>query len=392
MGRMATPSLLPASFVAAQRRCLSSGGDPIDVPIPELGAESIVEGSILSIAKSVGDYVAAEEMVAEIETDKVTVEAKSPQAGTITAIHVEVDQTVEVCNKFFSLAVGVGEPAAASAPAAEAAPAAPAASTAPTAPAAPPPPPPPKPEPAKVAAPAATADTGPRETRVKMTRMRMAIAKRLKEAQNETAMLTTFNEVDLTTLTAMRNEYKDAFLKAHGVKLGFMSPFVAAAAKALKEQPAVNAVIDDGHIVYRDYVDISVAVSSPTGLVVPVLRDAQTMSFADIERGIGELGKKAKDGSLTVEDMAGGTFSITNGGVFGSLLSTPIINPPQSAILGMHGIFQRPMAINGQVQIRPMMYIALTYDHRLIDGREAVTFLKRIKELVQDPHRFLLEC
>jgi len=392
MGRMATPSLLPASFVAAQRRCLSSGGDPIDVPIPELGAESIVEGSILSIAKSVGDYVAAEEMVAEIETDKVTVEAKSPQAGTITAIHVEVDQTVEVGNKFFSLAVGVGEPAAASAPAAEAAPAAPAASTAPTAPAAPPPPPPPKPEPAKVAAPAATADTGPRETRVKMTRMRMAIAKRLKEAQNETAMLTTFNEVDLTTLTAMRNEYKDAFLKAHGVKLGFMSPFVAAAAKALKEQPAVNAVIDDGHIVYRDYVDISVAVSSPTGLVVPVLRDAQTMSFADIERGIGELGKKAKDGSLTVEDMAGGTFSITNGGVFGSLLSTPIINPPQSAILGMHGIFQRPMAINGQVQIRPMMYIALTYDHRLIDGREAVTFLKRIKELVQDPHRFLLEC
>jgi len=392
MGRMATPSLLPASFVAAQRRCLSSGGDPIDVPIPELGAESIVEGSILSIAKSVGDYVAAEEMVAEIETDKVTVEAKSPQAGTITAIHVEVDQTVEVGNKFFSLAVGVGEPAAASAPAAEASPAAPAASTAPTAPAAPPPPPPPKPEPAKVAAPAATADTGPRETRVKMTRMRMAIAKRLKEAQNETAMLTTFNEVDLTTLTAMRNEYKDAFLKAHGVKLGFMSPFVAAAAKALKEQPAVNAVIDDGHIVYRDYVDISVAVSSPTGLVVPVLRDAQTMSFADIERGIGELGKKAKDGSLTVEDMAGGTFSITNGGVFGSLLSTPIINPPQSAILGMHGIFQRPMAINGQVQIRPMMYIALTYDHRLIDGREAVTFLKRIKELVQDPHRFLLEC
>jgi len=225
-----------------------------------------------------------------------------------------------------------------------------------------------------------------------MTRMRLAIAKRLKEAQNETAMLTTFNEVDLTALTEMRNSYKDAFLKKHGVKLGFMSPFVAAAAKSLVDQPAVNAVIDDGHIVYRDYVDISVAVSSPTGLVVPVIRNAQGMSFADIEREIGNLADKAKTGALTVEDMAGGTFSITNGGVFGSLLSTPIINPPQSAILGMHGIFQRPMAVKGQVVIRPMMYIALTYDHRLIDGREAVTFLKRIKELVEDPNRFLVEC
>jgi len=190
----------------------------------------------------------------------------------------------------------------------------------------------------------------------------------------------------------MRNTYKDAFLKKHGVKLGFMSPFVAATAKALQDQPLVNAVIDDGHIVYRDYIDISVAVSSPTGLVVPVLRNAQGMSFADIEREISALANKAKTGALTVEDMAGGTFSITNGGVFGSLLSTPIINPPQSAILGMHGIFQRPMAVKGQVAIRPMMYIALTYDHRLIDGREAVTFLKRIKELVEDPHRFLVEC
>jgi len=225
-----------------------------------------------------------------------------------------------------------------------------------------------------------------------MTRMRMAIANRLKEAQNDTAMLTTFNEVDLTALTEMRNTYKDAFLKKHGVKLGFMSPFVAATAKALQDQPLVNAVIDDGHIVYRDYIDISVAVSSPTGLVVPVLRNAQGMSFADIEREISALANKAKTGALTVEDMAGGTFSITNGGVFGSLLSTPIINPPQSAILGMHGIFQRPMAVKGQVAIRPMMYIALTYDHRLIDGREAVTFLKRIKELVEDPHRFLVEC
>ena len=397
--RCATLASMRAPVAAiAQRRWLSSGG-VVEVPIPLLGAESIVEGHILSIAKKVGDYVAKEEMVAEIETDKVTIEAKSPEAGTITAIHVAVDQTVEVGKPFFSLAVGQSQAAAASAPAA-AAPAAKAAPANPAAAAAPPPPPPPKPAaPKPAAAPAAApkaaapaADAGSRETRVKMTRMRLAIAKRLKEAQNETAMLTTFNEVDLTTLTNMRNEYKDMFLKKHGVKLGFMSPFVAAAAKALKEQPAVNAVIDDGHIVYRDYVDISVAVSSPTGLVVPVLREAQNMSFADIERGIGELGAKAKEGKLTVEDMAGGTFSITNGGVFGSLLSTPIINPPQSAILGMHGIFPRPMAIDGKVEIRPMMYIALTYDHRLIDGREAVTFLKRIKELVQDPHRFLLDC
>jgi len=205
-------------------------------------------------------------------------------------------------------------------------------------------------------------------------------------------MLTTFNEVDLHNLTELRNEYKDAFLKKHGVKLGFMSPFVAAAAKTLVEQPAVNAVIDDNSIVYRDYVDISVAVSSPNGLVVPVVRDAQKMSFVDIESEIGNLAQKAKTGTLTVEDMAGGTFSITNGGVFGSLLSTPIINPPQSAIMGMHGIFPRPMAVKGEVLIRPMMYIALTYDHRLIDGREAVTFLKRVKELVEDPQRFLLDC
>jgi 2-oxoglutarate dehydrogenase E2 component (dihydrolipoamide succinyltransferase) len=392
--RCATLASVRAPVAAiAQRRWLSSGG-VVEVPIPLLGAESIVEGNILSIAKKVGDYVAKEEMVAEIETDKVTIEAKSPEAGTITAIHVAVDQTVEVGKPFFSLAVGQSQAAAASAPAA-AAPAAKAAPPPPAAAAAPPPPPPKPAAPKPAAAPAAAApaaDAGSRETRVKMTRMRLAIAKRLKEAQNETAMLTTFNEVDLTTLTNMRNEYKDIFLKRHGVKLGFMSPFVAAAAKALKEQPAVNAVIDDGHIVYRDYVDISVAVSSPTGLVVPVLREAQNMSFADIERGIGELGAKAKEGKLTVEDMAGGTFSITNGGVFGSLLSTPIINPPQSAILGMHGIFPRPMAIDGKVEIRPMMYIALTYDHRLIDGREAVTFLKRIKELVQDPHRFLLDC
>lgn len=224
-----------------------------------------------------------------------------------------------------------------------------------------------------------------------MTRMRSRIAQRLKDAQNTTAMLTTFNEVDMQPLTELRNEYKDAFLKKHGVKLGFMSPFVAATAAALQESPLVNAVVDGGDIVYRDYVDISVAVSSPTGLVVPVLRNVEKMTWADIEKEIADLGGKAKTGALTVEDMVGGTFSITNGGVFGSLLSTPIINPPQSAILGMHGIFPRPVAVKGKVEVRPMMYIALTYDHRLIDGREAVTFLKRVKELVQDPARFLLQ-
>jgi 2-oxoglutarate dehydrogenase E2 component (dihydrolipoamide succinyltransferase) len=225
-----------------------------------------------------------------------------------------------------------------------------------------------------------------------MTRMRKRIAQRLKEAQDSTAMLTTFNEVDMQALTDLRNEYKDLFLKKHDVKLGFMSPFIAATAKALQENPLVNAVIDGDDIVYRDYVDISVAVSAPKGLVTPVLRNVQDMSFADIEREIGNLGAKARNNQLTVEDMAGGTFSVTNGGVFGSLLSTPIINIPQSAILGMHGIFPRPVAVKGEVVIRPMMYIALTYDHRLIDGREAVTFLKRVKELVQDPQRFLVEC
>jgi len=373
----------------------------MEVPIPSMG-DSISEGTILTLLKKEGDYVAQEETVAEVETDKVTVEVKSPEAGTIKDMHVAEGDTVEVSGKFFSLTVGVGEPSAAapaSSPSEAPAPSpAPAPSDAPS----PPPPPPPKQppkqppkEPSKpapsAAPPASSGVEEPRERRVAMTRMRKRIASRLKEAQNEAAMLTTFNEVDMSALTAMRNTYKDAFLKKHDVKLGFMSAFVAAAAKALQEQPAVNAVIDGGDIVYRDYVDISVAIASPTGLVVPVIRDVQKLSFADIEKEIVKYGTKASYGTLTVEDMAGGTFSITNGGVFGSLLSTPIINPPQSAILGMHGIFQRPVAVNGQVTIRPMMYIALTYDHRLIDGREAVTALKRIKELVEDPTRFLID-
>jgi 2-oxoglutarate dehydrogenase E2 component (dihydrolipoamide succinyltransferase) len=221
--------------------------------------------------------------------------------------------------------------------------------------------------------------------------MRSRIAERLKDAQNTAAMLTTFQECDMGTLMELRGRYKDDFEKRHGVKLGFMSAFVKASAAALREVPAVNASIEGGDIVYHDFCDVSVAVSSPRGLVVPVIRDVQTMSFADVEKTLAELAAKARDDKIALEDMAGGTFTISNGGVFGSLMGTPILNPPQSAILGMHAIRDRPVAVKGQVVIRPMMYLALTYDHRLIDGREAVTFLKSIKEKIEDPSRLLLE-
>merc|ERR1711872_1046875 len=229
------------------------------------------------------------------------------------------------------------------------------------------------------------------EHRVKMNRMRQKIASRLKEAQNTNAMLTTFNELDMSNIMQLRKENQDAFVKKHGIKMGFMSAFVKASAYALTKQPTVNAVIDGQEILYRDYVDISVAVATPKGLVVPVLRNAEGMTYADIEKGIAALGQKAKNNDLAVEDMDGGTFTISNGGVFGSLFGTPIINPPQSAILGMHGVFERPVVRNGQVVIRPMMYIALTYDHRLVDGREAVTFLRTIKNAVEDPRVMLLD-
>jgi len=264
---------------------------------------------------------------------------------------------------------------------------------------APPPPPPPKAKsapapptpPAQSTTQTAAPVTGPRERRVKLTRMRKRISERLKGAQNTYAMLTTFNEIDMTNLMALRKKYKDEFIEEHGVKLGFMSAFVKAAADALQKVPAVNAVIDGDDIVYKDYVDISIAVASPKGLVVPVLRDADKMSFAGIEKTISMLGQKARDGTMSIDEMAGGTFTITNGGVFGSLLSTPIINPPQSAVLGMHATNMRPMVVDGEIKARPMMYVALTYDHRLIDGREAVTFLKRIKEVVEDPARVVLD-
>ena len=245
----------------------------------------------------------------------------------------------------------------------------------------------PKPAPAARKAPAGERH----EERVRMTRLRQTVARRLKEAQNTAAMLTTFNDVDMTEVMQARSRYKDLFDKKHGIRLGFMSFFVKAAVLALKDIPAVNGSIEDDEIVYRDYVDVSVAVSAPQGLVVPVIRDAQALSFAEVEKTIADFGRRAKEGSLTMADMEGGTFTISNGGVFGSLLSTPIINPPQSAVLGMHRIEERPVVRDGQVVVRPMMYIALSYDHRLIDGREAVTFLVRMKEALEDPMRLLID-
>lgn len=366
--------------------------EKVTVPVPIMG-ESITQGVLATWMAKTGDYVEADQVVASIETDKVTVEVRSPAAGTIVETFASEGDEINVGNQLFVLETGGAAPAkTATAPKAAAA-ASPAAASAPAPVKA-----------AAVAAPAKTAAAAPTkaaaveagartETRVKMTRMRQRIAQRLKEAQNTAAMLTTFQEVDMGNLIELRNKYKEEFEKQHGVKMGFMSAFVRAATKALQEIPAVNGVIDDStnEIVYRNYVDISVAVASPTGLVVPVLRNTEKMNFADVEKTIGMYGKKAKDGALALEDMAGGTFTISNGGVFGSLFGTPIINPPQSAILGMHATKMRPMAVNGKVEIRPMMYLALTYDHRLIDGREAVTFLKSIQAKIEDPQRLLLD-
>ncbi|TWW68908.1 Dihydrolipoyllysine-residue succinyltransferase component of 2-oxoglutarate dehydrogenase complex [Takifugu flavidus] len=370
--------------------------DLVTVKTPAF-AESVTEGDV-RWEKAVGDSVTEDEVVCEIETDKTSVQVPSPAAGVIEELLVPDGGKVEGGTPLFKLRKGA------------AAEAAPSSVTEPVTAAPPPPPPvsappampsvPPVPTQAVQAKPV-PAPTVPEpstlggrgESRVKMSRMRLRIAQRLKEAQNTCAMLTTFNEVDMSNIQEMRTLHKDAFLKKHGIKLGFMSAFVKAAAHALTDQPAVNAVIDGAtnEIVYRDYVDISVAVATPKGLVVPVIRNVETMNFADIERTINALGEKARNNELAVEDMDGGTFTISNGGVFGSLFGTPIINPPQSAILGMHGIFQRPVAVDGKAEIRPMMYVALTYDHRLVDGREAVTFLRKIKAVVEDPRALLLD-
>ncbi|XP_041352692.1 dihydrolipoyllysine-residue succinyltransferase component of 2-oxoglutarate dehydrogenase complex, mitochondrial-like [Gigantopelta aegis] len=380
-------------------------------------AESVTEGDI-RWEKAIGDAVSEDEVIAEIETDKTSLQVPSPVAGVIEELFVADGDTVNPGQQLCRIKIG----AASSKPAA-------AATTPPPQKAAAPPPP--EPAAAAAAAPPPTPSmagpiptspppvqplpTGPKtskptssikpsqapqlqpmmgtrsEQRIKMNRMRLRIAERLKEAQNSCAMLTTFNEIDMGNIMGMRGKHKEAFMKKFGLKLGFMSAFVKASAYALQDQPVVNAVIDETEIVYRDYVDISVAVATPKGLVVPVIRNVEKMNYADIEKAINDLGEKARAGSLAVEDMDGGTFTISNGGVFGSMFGTPIINPPQSAILGMHGIFDRPVAIGGKVEIRPMMYVALTYDHRLIDGREAVFFLRKIKSAVEDPRTILLD-
>ncbi|XP_066599765.1 dihydrolipoyllysine-residue succinyltransferase component of 2-oxoglutarate dehydrogenase complex, mitochondrial [Prorops nasuta] len=395
-----------------------------EVVVPAF-AESVSEGDV-RWDKKVGDQVKEDDVLCEIETDKTSVPVPSPGAGVIKEIFAQDGATVKPGQKLCSIDIGAtggAAPSAASPPKAAApppspppppaaAPPKPAAAVPPTPPPTPQPipppaarPPPPRPpaasmpvaaikhaqslEGAKVQLPPADYTReiiGTRtEQRVKMNRMRLRIAERLKDAQNTNAMLTTFNEIDMSGIMAFRKSNQESFQKKYGLKLGFMSAFIAASAYALKDQPVVNAVIDGGDIVYRDYVDISVAVATPKGLVVPVLRSVENKNFAEIEIALAAIGDKARKGKISVEDMDGGTFTISNGGVFGSLMGTPIINPPQSAILGMHGVFDRPVARQGQVVIRPMMYIALTYDHRLIDGREAVMFLRKIKDAVEDP-------
>jgi 2-oxoglutarate dehydrogenase E2 component (dihydrolipoamide succinyltransferase) len=390
-----------------------------EVKVPTLG-ESITEATLGQWLKKVGDAVKADEPIASLETDKVAVEVPSPIDGVIGALVVAEGDTVEVGALIATIEAGSG--AAAPAPVAASAPAA---SEAPTlspsarraaietgvdaasvtgtgvggrvtkedvqAAAAPQAKAPSAPAPAPVAAPAPAVAGERREERVRMTRLRQTVAKRLKEAQNTAAMLTTFNDVDMTAVMEARTKYKDLFEKKHGVRLGFMGFFVKAACMALKDVPAANGSIEGDEIVYHDYADISVAVSAPNGLVVPVIRNAETLSVAGIERTIGDFGKRAKDGTLKMEEMKGGTFTISNGGVFGSLMSTPIINPPQSAVLGLHRIEDRPVVRDGQIVIRPMMYLALSYDHRLIDGREAVTFLVALKNAIEDPTRLLID-
>ncbi|KAF9580399.1 2-oxoglutarate dehydrogenase complex E2 component [Lunasporangiospora selenospora] len=358
------------------------------VKVPHM-ADSISEGSLKQWNKKVGEYVALDEEVATIETDKVDVAVNSPKAGVIVELYANADDTVAVGADLFRL--DLDAKAEAAAPKKEEAKAeAPKKDEPKPAPAAP------KPATPKAAASEPETSSAPvafsREERaVKMNRMRQTIARRLKQSQETAASLTTFNEVDMSNLMNLRSKYKDAVLKKHNVKLGFMSAFVKASCYALKELPAVNARVEGENIIFNDYVDVSVAVATPKGLVTPVIRNAESLSFVDVEKTIANYGAKARDGQIAIEDLSGGTFTISNGGVFGSMMGTPIINMPQSAILGMHAIKERPVAINGKVEIRPMMYIALTYDHRIIDGREATTFLVKLKEVIEDPTRLLLD-
>jgi 2-oxoglutarate dehydrogenase E2 component (dihydrolipoamide succinyltransferase) len=396
-----------------------------DVMVPSLG-ESVSEATVATWFKKPGDAVAQDEMLCELETDKVSVEVPSPVSGVLAEIIAPEGTTVAANARLAIVTEGAAaasakkaEPAPAPAPAAPAAKdvedapaakkamaeaginrdqvtgtgrdgrvmkedvaAAKAAAAVPAAPAA---------QPAAIPRGPVPADDAAREERVKMTRLRQTIARRLKDAQNTAAMLTTYNEADMSGVMGIRNEYKDAFEKKHGVKMGFMSFFVKACCHALREVPEVNAEIDGTDVIYKNYVHMGVAVGTPSGLVVPVVRDADQMSFAAIEKKIAELGVRARDGKLSMAEMQGGSFTISNGGVYGSLMSSPILNPPQSGILGMHKIQDRPMVVGGQIVVRPMMYLALSYDHRIVDGKGAVTFLVRVKEALEDPRRLLMD-
>lgn len=411
-----------------------------EVKVPALG-ESVTEATVAQWFKKPGDQVTVDEPLVELETDKVTVEVPAPASGVLSELLIQSGTTVEIGAILATIGEGTGKVSAgkpapkkaeiAPAPAPVAAKPVPAAAPAPVAAAVP----------ASAQAPAvrrlveennldaskiagtgrdgrvtkgdamaaasapasapvipaaplavrAPVDNGPREERVKMTRLRKTIATRLKEAQNTAAMLTTFNEVDMSAIMALRNEYKAVFEKKHGVRVGFMGFFVKACVAALKEIPAVNGLIDGDDIVYKNYYNIGVAVGTDKGLVVPVLKEAQDYSFADIEKAINDFGKRARDGALKLDELQGGTFTISNGGVYGSLMSTPILNAPQSGVLGMHKIQDRPVVVGGQIVVRPMMYLALSYDHRIVDGKEAVTFLVRVKETLEDPQRLLLD-
>ncbi len=403
-----------------------------EIKVPALG-ESVTEATVAQWFKQPGEAVAVDEPLVELETDKVTVEVPAPASGVLSEISVKVGETVEIGAVLGAIGEGAGKPAAAKPAAkkeepkkAEAAKPAPAPVAAVAAKAAEAPVAPsvrriaeenkidvaavpgtgkdgrvtkgdmlaaaekPAAAPVQVRAPA-PADQAAREERVRMTRLRKTIATRLKEAQNTAAMLTTFNEVDMTAVMSLRNQYKELFEKKHGVRVGFMGFFVKACIAALKEIPAVNAEVDGDDLVYKNYYNIGVAVGTERGLVVPVIRDAQELSLAGIEKAINDFGRRARDGQLKLDELQGGTFTISNGGVYGSLMSTPILNAPQSGILGMHKIQDRPMVVGGKIEIRPMMYLALSYDHRIVDGREAVTFLVRVKESLEDPQRLLLD-
>ncbi|MFM8607073.1 MAG: 2-oxoglutarate dehydrogenase complex dihydrolipoyllysine-residue succinyltransferase [Hyphomicrobiales bacterium] len=395
-----------------------------EIRVPTLG-ESVSEATIGKWFKKPGDPVKKDEPVLELETDKVSLEVNAPVDGVLAELAAKEGETVGVGALLGTITAGAGAAAApqsAPAPAAAAPAAKPAAApqidngpavsrlaaesgvnpsavaasgkdgrvtkgdmlaaiATGAAPAA---------APVAVRAPSAP-DDGAREERVRMTKLRQTIARRLKDAQNTAAMLTTFNEVDMTEVMALRNRYKDTFEKKHGVKLGFMSFFVKACTQALKELPAVNAEIDGTDLVYKNYYHVGIAVGTDKGLVVPVVRDADRMGLATIEKSIADFGKRARDGSLKIEEMQGGTFTITNGGIYGSLMSTPILNAPQSGILGMHKIQERPMVVGGKIEVRPMMYLALSYDHRIVDGKEAVTFLVRVREALEDPARLVLD-